>query len=221
MKKKYGIIAIGIMALFLSLAFSPATAQDMKDTDDEKVFLEYSYVSEDGSRIFEKLKITQEDLEELQTKLSEIFEKIKNKFDFCKIKAMIYKIKLLAKYPKLRELTLKLIKIMPRKTSAFVMSYGSCYKLNPLRKTELKIRNKFTMWRYSGQTTVQPRTYILRPFRKDFDVLKGMQVGFMTKFTGLYIYLAQKMPKMSYTFFIGNARFIQGFDLDISNLYLK
>ena len=218
MKKKYGIIAVGIIALLVSLSFSPATATDVAKEKTSEIEMKYSFFSEDGSIFTEKLKISEEDLEELKEKLSEIMEQIKNKYDFSKIEKMVNRIKLLIKYPKLREFTLKMIKLMPRKSMAFVMSYGSCYKLNPFRKTEIKIKNRFTFWRYSGTTTVEPKTYILRPFRKDFDVLKGTQMGFMSKFTGLYIYVAKNMPKMSNTFFFGTARFVQGIDLTIPQL---
>jgi len=214
MKNKHAIIAIGIVLLFVGLAVNPATAEKVKNEESEAVLLEYFDISDDGAVEKEKISLSDEDFQEFKDMISEIFEKIKNKINSAKLKALLDSFKLLVKYPKLRELAVKLIKLRPLKRTALVMSHGTNYKLNPMKKSEFKYREKLSVWRYNSQGTVQPKTYILRPLKSDFDILSGMQMGLMYKFTGLYIYVARKVPELSYTFFIGTARFAKGFDLN-------
>jgi hypothetical protein len=215
MGKKYGIISMGVIALFVGLALHPASAGESTENKSSEVMVEYSYVADDGSIFKEKITISEAELQELQEQLSGIFEKIKSKFDVSEIEKMISEITILAKHPKLRGLILKMMRMMPRRSMAFVMSYGSSSKLNPFKSSEIKIKDRFSFWRYSGAGAVKPKTFILRPFRKNFEMLQGTQIGVMGRFNGLYIYIARKMPKMSYTFFMGGTNFIKGIDLGI------
>ena len=48
-------------------------------------------------------------------------------------------------------------------------------------------------------------------------VLKGLQIGFMSRFIGLYLFVARKLPEKSYTFFMGTARRINGIQLPFGN----
>ena len=214
MKKKCGIIAIGIVLLFVGLAVNPATANNVSKKENEEILLEYLNISEEGKLVKEKIALSEEDFQEFKEMIDQIFEKIKEKANSLKLKALLNSFKLLVKYPKLRQLALKMIQLRPLRRMALVMSYGTNYKLNPLTKSEIKIRDRFSMWRYNSKGALSSKTYILRPLKTDFDVLTGMQVGFMYKFTGIYIYVARQIPKLSYTFFMGTARMANGFDLD-------
>jgi hypothetical protein len=68
---------------------------------------------------------------------------------------------------------------------------------------------------YNTKGALSSRTYILRPLKTDYDVLTGAQMGLMYKFTGIYMYIARNVPKLSFTCFMGSARFANGFDLNV------
>ncbi len=215
MKKKYGIIAVGIVLLFVGLAFNPATAKTVSEKESEEILLKYLTISEEGKLVKEEIALSEADLEEFKDMVSQIFEKIKNKVNIVKLKSLLKSFELLVKYPKLRQLVLKMIQLRPLKRMALIMSHGTSYKLNPLKKTEFKIREKLTMWRYNSMGTLPCKTYILRPLKTEFDMLSGAQIGLMYKFTGIYVYIARKVPNLSYTMFMGTARFANGFDLNL------
>lgn len=214
MNKKFGIISIGIVLLFVGIAVNPATSVKVSEKESEEILLEYLDISEDGTLVKEKIALSEGDFQEFRDMIIELFEKIKEKADSIKLDAFLNSFKLLVEYPKLRELAVKMVKLIPLKRMALVMSYGTSYKLNPLKKSELKIREKLSMWRYNSKGAIDSKTYILRPLKTDFDILTGMQAGFMYKFTGIYIYVANQIPKLSYTFFMGTARMANGFDLN-------
>lgn len=215
MERKYGIFAIGVVLLFAGLAVNPATAEKVMEKETEDILLEYFSFTEDGKLVKNKLALSEADFEEFKDMVAQIFESIKNKVDSLKLESLLNSFRLLVKYPKLRELALKMVKLRPLKRMALVMSYGTSYKLNPLKKNEIKIRQRLSMWNYNSQGTLPSKTYILRPLKTDFDVLTGAQMGLMYKFTGIYMYIARNIPKLSFTCFMGTARMANGFDLNI------
>ena len=93
------------------------------------------------------------------------------------------------------------------------MSLGHSLKLNPFKKNSYKIRQNSKFWFYINGGKTEDRTIILKPFSLKFDILKGLQIGRMSGFFGIYIYIAKKFPQRCTTFFIGTARKINGLDI--------
>ncbi len=218
MKKKHGIIAVAVVLLFVGLAFNPATAKNtIRNEENKGILLEYLSISEDGKTLREKLMLSEDELKDLSDMFSQIFEKINEKLSINKFQVFLKSFELLVKYPKLRELVVNFVKLRySLRTRALVMSHGMCYKLNPLRKSEFKVKQKMSTWRYNSGGPFSSKTYILRPFKSDFEVLNGIQMGVMYKFSGIYMYVARKVPELSYTLFMGTARLANGFDLNIN-----
>ncbi len=206
MKRK--ILAIFAMFLMLSMPLGIVQASEIKKDNNLRIVLET--ISEKGNILTEEILTNEEELIEFQGIISKIFEKLRNTENI----GSIFKI-LLRFSGKENRLFNKVFKLFTKtktlKNRAFVLSSGASYDLNPLRKNQVKIRKKATFWRYSSSTTT-PRTFILKPFKFEGNVLTGTQFGFMKKFTGIYVHLSKTLPQQSYTFFMGTARNVIGLD---------
>lgn len=211
MKWKHSIIAVGITALFIGLAFAPVTAiEDSK----EEITIKYEYYTQDGNVVTGQIVATEKTLEEFFDQLFEIFEQIKTRADLNNVKELISATEFFKNNPKLGEILNDIIGTLFIHR-ALVLSRGRSFTLNPLKRSDLDLRNRISMWRYSGIPIINAKTYMLRPYRADFKILDGGQLGLMTRFVGIHIYIDKMFPRMSKTFFFGTPRFVWGMEMGL------
>ena len=223
MLKSKPILAIGLVVLFIGLSFSPATADEIIEEQNETYDVELAMVAEDGSIDTIKATLTEQEFTEFQDameKLDQLLEKATSREDIMNIIGTFPFFN--GKHPILTWiLNFFSIYKLPR-SRAFVFSHGWGYKMNPLKGNTVDLYRPFTMWQYSSRSRftipIPAKTFIMRfsPFNLKF--LHGTQVGMMTRFIGLYIYISQPMPQKSYTFFMGTVRHIGGLDFKLSPL---
>ena len=222
MKKK--IIAIGIILLFIGVAFSPVNAKEIRTTEvkDEKIELVLTDVDAEGNLISKVFKLTEIEFDSLQEILTKIVDEFKI-FDGSIIDVILRWLE--DKLPYLYEIVMIIVKaIRELKNNILdglgnlakytVISIGSGYKFNPFKKSSMTIRQRaFTRWHYSGTGTVKGKTHINYPMMLKGRTISGRQIGYMKNFTGFYIYNAKNLPQQSFTFFIGRAELAMGFRL--------
>jgi len=212
MKWKYSIIAVGITALFIGLAFTPATA--IESSEKEKITIDYQYYAEDGKIISGHLDVAEDVLDQFIDEMFNIFEKINKRSDLDNIDNLIAESQFFENNPKLAEVIINILGILPVHR-ALVMSRGKCFSFNPFKRSNLDFRDRLSAWRYSGLPIIDAKTYMLRPYRSDFKILKGAQMGLMTRFVGMQIFIAKTFPSMCKTFFIGTPRYVFGADVGL------
>lgn len=214
MKRK--ITAIIIILIFVGLSLSSANASNRSENKKEELLtLIYQTIKSDGSIIEESVDITEKEANTLQKVLSEIIEKTQSEDNSEKILDKIkdfLKEKFINFYNKVKEL-LNNIKIRLSKT--YIISYGKSYKLNPFKKSEVKLSQKFSAWYYyCKEGLVKGKTLMFKPLKLKAEVLEGTQFGYMTDFKGIYLYIAKKIPEQSFTFFFGSTSRVIGFDFN-------
>jgi hypothetical protein len=201
--------------LLIAISF---TAVQASETKKETVEIEIGTITSKENSITEKMSLSDEQLIELETLLSNLIIKLesaksgteinnilenylqKNFFSFNLIKNIIDR------------LINRLIKLKGFFSPGLVISFGRGYNLNPFKTTGTRLFNHLCIWHYTKGTT-----FIWKPIKK-IAILRGMQLGYMLNFKGLYMHIANKYPKMSYTFFIGLPNMIHGMRLNRMNI---
>ena len=223
MLRNKSIIAIGMILLFVGLSLSPATAEVTSKDELEIAFLE------DGKLTFQKFRLSVEELRELDTVLAELMGKMQSSKDWSELTGTINEfirgygrypviVTLLKLFTKTVNINNNVYRLLPFRQKAFVMSWGFANKLIPFRENQLDWYRPFTLWYYTGRNNVllNSRTIIVDPYPFNIKTLGGRQIGLMRNFAGIYIYRHSTIFDKSYTFFIGYAAGIMGFDLSIS-----
>ena len=215
MKMKKKIMAIWVVLLLIAISCSIAEAGET-NTEQESYLVEIATIREDGNEISETLELSESEITEFESAVAEAFEKIQSANGLDEVKEIFQR--LLGHRSSLIGTIAKVfLRSKTSRSRALVLSHGKSYDYNILRRSKVKIRNKIQFWHYGSSRSIgKARTFILKPLALDFDVLSGSQVGLMTKFTGLYIHISKRLPKQSYTFFIGTARHIRGMDFNPS-----
>ena len=221
MIKNNKMIVIGVIVLFVGLAIGPVTANEFPENElqDEVVNIECALFDLDDSATIEKFTLSEQEFKELEGMLSEFMEKIQSATDRNDIVNIIDTF-FGNKYPVLSSILKPLNIYKMFRNRAFVISQGWSYKLNPFKDNSVEARKPFNCWYYSDQSKFEmlSRTFILRHGRlldMDIECLRGMQIGMMTRFRGIYIYVARSPPEKSYTFFMGTAHHIMGLDFTL------
>lgn len=213
MKRK--IIVIFIISLLVGIqASSIAGAGFITSEKNEKIPIQIASVTTKGVVKTETIFLTEKELSKLEESLSVLMEKIQSTRNL-NLENMIDKL-FGDKYPVLYSFFKTLLKIRLSRTKVFVASQGSGFNFNPFAQNEMKMKKKFVFWHYSPDQLSVDKTIILQPLTQKMKVLNGRQFGFMTDFTGIYIFDARSYPEMSHTFFIGLARHAAGIQLEAS-----
>jgi hypothetical protein len=214
MEMKRKIMAIWVILLLVAIPIGVAQASESNDREqnNETVSVELITFESDEILSTETVVLSKEDLIELENIISILIVRIQSAKNWEEIEGIINNL------PKTNGVILSIIfKILSKfrlsRSRAFVISSGHGYKLNPFKKSELKIRKKFTFWHYSSGKIIKDRTIYFQPLAFKMKILKGIQFGFMTRFTGIYIFVARKLPEKSYTFFLGTAHRIKGIQI--------
>ena len=119
------------------------------------------------------------------------------------------------KYPLLSCMITVLIRLRMIHNPVFIISQGWSYTLNPLRNTTLDLYRLLGIWHYGPGSMVKPSTTVI--LRHGYgtwekEVLLGRQVGIVSNFYGLWLHIPKRPPQKSYTFVIGFAYHVIGFD---------
>lgn len=212
MKMKRKIIAIWVILLLIAIPFGIAQASETNEQEQNNETIPVEIATfEEGIPTTEKVILSEEELVEFENTISALIDKIQSVTNWEGLKDIINGLlgsNALGIFSIFRSL---LSRLLPGRT--YVISSGHGYKFNPFKKSSIKIRKKLSFWHYSSGEILKDRTIILKPLALKIKVLKGLQFGFMTKFTGIYIYVARKLPEKSYTFFMGMAQRANGIQL--------
>jgi len=219
------IFIIGVIILFAGLTINPAIAQNMSKSElqEKTITVEYAMVNLDSSITTEKIVLSEQEFIELQDMLLEFMEKLETADDLDDIEDTIGSTFYLeglfgCDHPILNWILnyLSLYKL-PR-SRAYVISHGWGFKMNPFKNHQLNMYRPLTIWQYSDRwgTNIPGKTFILKPSPFNTEILHGRQIGMMTHFFGLYIFVSQPFPQKCWTFFMGSARRIGGFDFALS-----
>ena len=174
------------------------------------VSIELVGVSEDGAITAETISISEEELAELENTISIIMDKIQSATSWEELQNIINNLPI--KNGIITSLILKILsKFKLLISRGLIISLGHSFKLNPFKRNSFKLRQRLIFWYYTGKTS--DRTIILQPLAFKMKILKGLQFGYMSKFFGIYIFIAKKLPQKSLTFFIGTVRRTNGIQL--------
>jgi hypothetical protein len=215
MAKIKGIFALGVIILFMGLAFSPVTAQMPVQDQLDKTIDNLNAVQlavQDINTVNDYLPALIEDMK-TATSYGDLIETVQSYMtEYGRQPVLVFLLTLLIKGI---DFNYKINQLRPLRKTAFILSWGFTNKFLALGKNKINIIRPFTGWYYSGKSNVllNSRTIIfdLHPF--GVRTLTGRQFGFMTDFTGLYIHRSSTIGDKAVTFFFGYAQTIRGFDL--------
>jgi hypothetical protein len=213
MEGKKKIMAILTILLFMTMPIGIVQASETvksKETNDY-ITIEIVTFSSDEILKTDTIRMTEEELEEFKTTISTFIDKIQTADNLKEIRNIFNNFLEGNKLGIFTILKSLLSKIFTLRT--YVISSGHSYKLNPLKKGSFKIKKRISFWHYSSGKMIKDRTIILKPLALKMKILRGSQLGVMTRFTGAYIYVARKLPQKSYTFFMGLTRHASGIQM--------
>jgi hypothetical protein len=220
MVKIKGILAIGVILLFLGLAVSPVTAQTaVKDQ------LEVNTIGG-----IKQMQLSVKDMATMENFLPALIEKMASATSLPSLIDIIQSfiaengrhpvlILLLEILIKTIDFNFKINQLRPLRKNVFIMSWGFTHKLLSLGKNKINIARPLTGWYYSGRSNVvlNSRTIILDPYPFGIKMLTGRQIGLMSDFVGLYIHRSGSIGDKAITFFFGFAKVVRGLDLSQMN----
>ena len=213
MKVKKKVLAILMVLMFFAIPFSFAQAGDtIGEQNNSTVSVEMAAVNEDGSFSTEIFTMNEGELAEFESTVSNIMDAIESTSSWEEILSIFDNL------PQQQGIISSLIgfllsRLRNLKNRGFVISLGHSLKLNPFKKSSFKIRQRAKFWYYSKGSILKDRTIILKPFALKLQILTGRQLGRMTSFWGIYIFIAKRFPQKCTTFFMGTARTINGREL--------
>ena len=220
MVKIKGILAIGVILLFLGLAVSPVTAQTaVKDQ------LEVNTIGG-----IKQMQLSVKDMATMENFLPALIEKMASATSLPSLIDIIQNfiaengrhpvlIVLLQILIKTINFNFKISQLRPLRKNVFIMSWGFTNKFLSLGKNKINIARPLTGWYYSGRSNVvlNSRTIIMDPYPFGIKMFTGRQIGLMSDFVGFYIHRSGSIADKAITFFFGFVKVVRGFDLSPMN----
>ena len=209
-------LTIIIIALFSIIYVMPVMANEsIIENKNENIILEYAVIDLQGSTYLEQISLSENELSNIQNKLSIIFEELQLKENNEETINFLKSYLDVNEYPILSRIFSNLLNSDIIGKRKLVISQGMGPKLNPFKDSKTAIVKPFTTWLYSDSQNLLPlpsATGVLsiNPFK--IKTYMGPQFGFMLRFRGIYLNIGQTSSMQSYTFFIGTARHIGGFE---------
>lgn len=222
MERKRKIMAIFVIMLLLAISVSIAEASEVSENkqNPETIAVELTAINPDGTLTTENFCISEKDLAKLESAVSMIMDQIQsaNNLNENILRDIIEKIlenenSLLGRILGIFT-TLKLTR-----NRGFVISSGHGINYNLFKKISFKISKKAAVWHYNSNMRIgifNDRTIIVKPLALNMKILRGKQIGVMTKFVGVYLSVSQGFLRNSYTMFMGTARHINGIQFNSS-----
>ena len=221
------MIVVGVIALFVGLSINSVNALEFPENElqDEIVNIEYVLVDLDGTVIIEKFTLSEQEFKELEVMLSEVMEKIESATDHYDVMNILNIFLRTSRHPALSFILKPLNSYDMFRNRVFIISQGWGHKLNPFKNSSVEAYKLFNFWHYTNRSEfgMPSGTFILRhgrPFDIDAKYLRGIQVGMMTRFKGIYVYIARPLSEKSYTFFMGTAHHVVGLDFALPKALL-
>lgn len=209
-------ITILIIALFSIIYIVPVMANEsIIENKNDNILLEYAVIDLQGFTYLEQISLSENELSSIQNKLSIIFEELQLKENNEETINFLKSYLDVNEYPILSRIFSNLLNFDIIGKRKLVISQGMGPKLNPFKDSKTAIVKPFTTWLYSDSQNLLPlpsSTGVLsiNPFK--IKTYMGPQFGFMLRFRGIYLNIGQTSSMQSYTFFIGTARHIGGFE---------
>lgn len=214
MKIKRKLIVIWIILVLLSTSMITVQAGETDDSTgkENSIFAEITFLNSDGTFSQEKLKITESELNDFKEAILELIDEIGTIEDMDSILQIIKRFSnsdsILFNKVFEDSILFKLLKKRP-----LVISSGHGIDYSPLKRISFKLRKRICTWHYNSNTVGEDRTLIIQPSKLRFKNIEGPQLGIMSRFTGVYLSTSKGFMKQSYTFFIGKACHVSGFQL--------
>lgn len=195
-------LAIGIIALFIGLSFTPiSSAQAQIEEKDREIPIQISSLTTDGRIATQTISLSKTDLSELLDimgslkkpgfKPGDLLDRLKDIFD--RDKGLFDDIGLLSKLP-----------------GNPIVSIGEGRQILSRYHGRAQLKKLVSMWNYPGDigaTMIWGNGLTSMPTQ----VLLQKQIGIMVGFVGLYMYIPPLLEDMnSKTFFMGTAMFAWG-----------
>ena len=205
MSKTKVILAIGMILLFIGLAFSPATAKPSSLTQ----LKELPAVDLLNKLSLEMSKAT--DYNELIATIQKFIT------DYGRHPFLVLLLQIIIG---IMNISNKIDGIRPLRKNAFIMSWGFTNKINPFKNNNVDLYRPLTLWYYSGKSNLilNSRTVIISFSPFQIKMLTGRQIGFMRNFAGLYWHRETTLGSKSFTIFMGKSTAVRGFDLSFLNI---
>jgi hypothetical protein len=212
-----------VISLFLTVCFSPAFAQENYEINDENIDFEYSVIGSDGLESFQKISITETEFKNLRNEITIIINKLKSQTNDEEIVNILKSYLNVNKYPILSRIFSRLLDFDFIGRRKLVVSQGIGPDFSPFKDSNTALFKPFTSWMYLDSNNLLPMpsgtgVLSLNPFK--IKTFVGPQFGFMLRFRGIYVNIGQPTSMQSYTFFIGTARYVGGFEFTpISSIF--
>lgn len=210
-------VSILIITLLSIIYMMPTMANEsIIENKNDRIIIEYATVDFQGSTYLKQISISENEFIEIQNKLSILLDELKLQKNNEETLKLLKSYLNVDKYPILSGIFSNLFKFDFIGKRKLVVSQGMGPNLNPFKDSKTAIVKPFTTWLYSDSNNILPlpsATGVLsiNPFK--IQSYMGSQFGFMLRFRGIYINIGQTSSMQSYTFFIGSARHIIGFEL--------
>ena len=215
MTKMKVVIAVGIIALFLGLSISPATAtftETQNDLRELRDALQTNAMTKNQETVLQQFLPILSEKMQAATSYQNLLDTLRDMMgDWAKYPVAMLLLKMVMK---LITWNNQFNKFRPVRQTAFILSWGFAHGLLPSRENRLNLQRPFTMWYYAGKgNLLNSRTIIIDFSPFTIKTLTGRQLGFMNHFIGLYVYRHSTLMDNSFTFMLGHGRIIRGFDL--------
>jgi hypothetical protein len=199
-------IAIGIIALFIGMVFTPISGATVKETE-TMIPVEFTVLNADGS-----IGTTVMDIS--QTMLEELIDIVENLKDGNDEDLILEKLSTLFSSRQAKGLegviNLDFLDNLP---GSPILSYGKGRSLFSRYHGRVMVKRLANIWNYQsnlGATVIWGDGFTSAPTQ----ILIKRQIGFMVGFVGLYMYIPPFVKGMqSSTFFMGSTMFAYGISL--------
>jgi hypothetical protein len=221
MVKTKGIIAVGVILLFMGMAVTPITAITPTPIQKEVATIgtlsSHIQLAETDYIAMEKVLPTLMDKMKSATSASDLINILQSFLtEHGRQLGLVLVLNMAIKIIRLQN---KIEQLRPVRKTAFIMSWGFTNKILALGKNKFNFARPFTLWFYSGRSNLvlNSRTIIVdfRPFSIKMET--GRQIGMMTNFIGIYHFGKNMFGDKARTFFMGYAGSIRAFDLSPFN----
>jgi hypothetical protein len=221
MVKTKGIIAVGVILLFMGMAVTPITAITPTPIQKEVATIgtlsSHIQLAETDYIAMEKVLPTLMDKMKSATSASDLINILQSFLtEHGRRLGLVLVLNMAIKIIRLQN---KIEQLRPVRKTAFIMSWGFTNKILALGKNKFNFARPFTLWFYSGRSNLvlNSRTIIVdfRPFSIKMET--GRQIGMMTNFIGIYHFGKNMFGDKARTFFMGYAGSIRAFDLSPFN----
>lgn len=199
-------IAIGIIALFIGMVFTPISGATVKETE-TMIPVEFSVLNADGTIGTTVMEISQTLIEELMS----IVEDLKNGNDQALLLDRLSTLFNCRQAKGLKDVIN--IDFLDNLPGSPILSYGKGRSLLARYHGRVMVKRLANVWNYQsnlGATVIWGDGITSPPTQ----ILMKRQVGFMVGFVGLYMYIPPFVKGMqSSTFFVGSSMFAYGISL--------